>query len=187
MISEPRFSHPPSSEPPDGSEGWHVDGADPLADDPLARLGAQFSELKAYAWQRWAARLDRVSLEVRRAVVLAALGAVALLAAAAGVVTAVVLLLSGAAGGVAQLVGGRLWLANLMVSAATLGLVAVVFAVVYAGWARASRRKAKEKYERRSQEQRRRFGHSAADRAAGGPVRGGNGPGDTGRGGTSRG
>lgn len=171
MISENRFSHPRSSEPSDGLGSRPV-GADDSADDPIARLSEQFRELKTYASQRWAARIDRVSLELRRAMVLAVIGAVVLLAAATGVVTAVVLLLSGAAGGVAELVGGRLWLANLIVSATTLGLVALLFVVAYAGWARASRRKAKEKYERRSQEQRRRFGHSAADRAAGGPFHG---------------
>lgn len=171
MISENRFSHPQASEPPDGTGSRHA-GKGASADDPIARLSEQFRELKTYASQRWAARIDRVSLEVRRAIMLAIIGAVVLLAAATGVVTAVVLLLSGAAGGIAELLGGRLWLANLIVSATTLGLVALIFVVAYAGWARASRRKAKEKYERRSQEQRRRFGHSAADRAAGGPFHG---------------
>lgn len=162
MISESRFSRLD----PHGPPGGEMPGESP-PDDPVSRLGEQFVELRAYAWQRCAAQLDRVSLEVRRAVMLAAIGTVALLATAAAVITAVVLLLSGAAGGIAELLEGRLWLANLIVSGATLGTVMALFAVAYAVWARASRRKAKEKYERRTQEQRRRFGHSAADRATG--------------------
>jgi len=167
MISQSRFSHLDPHEPP-GSDT----AGEPSADDPVGRLGEQFSELRAYAWQRCAAQLDRVSLEVRRAAILAVIGVVALLAAAAAVITAVVLLLNGVAGGIAELLGGRLWLAQLMVSGATLATMGLVFAVAYAGWARASRRKAKEKYERRTQEQRRRFGHSSADRASGGPAHG---------------
>ena len=174
MVSESRFSHSHPHEPPGGDGASHArgDGEEVWTDDPVERLGKQFSELKAYAWQRCAARIDRVSLEIRRAVVLAVVGLVALLAAAAAVITAVVLLLSGIAGALAELLDGRLWLANLIVSGAILGLMAVIFVAAYALWARASRRKAKEKYERRSQEQRRRFGHSAADRAAGGAAHG---------------
>ncbi len=166
MISESRFSQLDPHEPPGDGHGPGDESA-AWADDPVARLGEQFSELKAYAWQRCAVQLDRVSLEVRRAVLLAAVGSLALLAAAAAVITAVVLLLSGASGGLAELLGGRLWLANLIVSGATLGSIGVVFAVSYAVWARASRRKAKEKYERRTREQRQRFGQGAADRATG--------------------
>ncbi|MGH7134991.1 MAG: hypothetical protein ACREHD_04580 [Pirellulales bacterium] len=136
-------------------------------DDPVARLQLQIPELLEYFCQQWVARTDRALLGLRRLVVLAIAGAVALLALAAWVVTAVVLLLTGTAGGLATVLQGRLWLASLIVGAAALMLVIMAVAVLYSVWRAASKQRTKHKYELRKREQRRQFGRSAHERASG--------------------
>jgi phosphotransferase system glucose/maltose/N-acetylglucosamine-specific IIC component len=155
MISEPRFTDElPTGE---GSPG----------DDPVARLRLQLDELQAYVLQQWSARTDRVLLGFRRLAVLAVVAAVAVLALAAWIVMAVILLLAGATGGLATVLSGRLWLASLVVGGAAMALVILGVAVVYGVWQAASNQRTKRKYEERQREQRRRFGHSAQDRASG--------------------
>lgn len=155
MIGQPRFS--------DEALG----GTPPPEDDPVARLHLQLNELQAYLRQQWAARTDRVLLGMRRLIVLAVAGTIALLAMAAWVVTAVVLLLAGATGGLATLMHGRLWLAGLIVGGTAIGLVAVSVAAMYAAWQTASKRRTRKKYEHSQREQQRQFGRSAHERATG--------------------
>lgn len=153
MVAQPRFTDDSLKGPPE--------------DDPVARLGLQFSELQAYVRQQWAARTDRALLGLRRLAVLAVAGILALTAAAAWVVTGVVLVLAGATGGLATVFDGRLWLAGLIVGTSALALVAVGVAVMYGAWQAASKQSTRAKYEKRRRQQRQEFGHSAHDRASG--------------------
>jgi hypothetical protein len=155
MVTQPRFT--------DES----LKGAGPPEDDPVARLGLQLNELQAYVRQQWAARTDRALLGLRRLIVLAVAGVVALLAAAAWVVMGVVLLLSGATGGLATVLNGRLWLASLIVGGTALAQVAIVVAVMYGAWQAASKQRTRQKYESRQRQQKQQFGQSAHDRASG--------------------
>lgn len=155
MIKQPRFS----------DEAF--EGSTPPEEDAVARLGAQVNELQAYLRQQWAARTDRVLLGVRRLIVLAVAGTIALLAMAAWVVTAVVLLLGGMTGGLATLLHDRVWLASLIVGGSALGLVAIGMAAMYATWQAASKRRTHKKYEQTRQQQERQFGRSAHERATG--------------------
>jgi hypothetical protein len=152
MISHERFSEAQPDET--ASEA-----------DPIIRLRRQVEELQAYVRQQWAARTDRALLGLRRLVLLAVLGAVALVGLFAWIITAVVMILLGASGGLATMMGERFWLANLVVGGGAMLLVGVVLAVMYALWAAASKRRTRQKYEHRQREQRRQFGHSAHDRA----------------------
>lgn len=177
MISKPRFSTSSdggdfsakptgASAKPTGADADRQQAADDAAGDPLSQLAGQFAELKAYAWQRWAVRLDRLSLSFRRLLLAAVAGMLALMGLVTGLIVSVVMLLDGAAGGIAELLDGRRWLANLIVGAAALSLAAIVFAIGVAVVERASHKRARAKYERTQLEQRRRFGHGATERAA---------------------
>ena len=175
MISKPRFADGGdfSARPDDNDRGAGAaqkPAAEPKA-DPLSQLAGQFAELKAYVWQRWAVRLDRVSLSFRRLLIAAAVGLLGLVALTTGLIVAVVMLLDGAAGGISELWDGRRWLANIIVGAGALLLTAILFAMGYAGVARASNKRARAKYERRQSEQRRRFGRSSTERAARGATK----------------
>lgn len=178
MISKPRFSTGAdggdfSARPDDEASGSGT-AQEPASDprgDPLSQLAGQFAELKAYAWQRLAVRLDRLSLSFRRLLIAAAVGALGLVALTTGLIVAVVMLLDGAAGGIAELLNGRRWLANIIVGAGALVLTAIFFSVGYAAVARASNKRARAKYEHRQSEQRRRFGHNSTERAARGATR----------------
>ncbi|HEV3345218.1 MAG TPA: hypothetical protein VG125_32875 [Pirellulales bacterium] len=153
MITQERFSEEPAADEP-GAEA-----------DPVVRLRLQLDELQAYVRQQWAARTDRALLGLRRLALLAFLGIAALVAVAAWIVTAVVLFLKGASDGLGLLLGGRFWLASLIVGATALVLVAAAAMATYAVWAAASKQRTRIKYEHRQHEQRRRFGRTAHDRA----------------------
>ena len=143
----------------------HADDVPPDS-DPLARLRLQLDELQTYVRQQWAARTDRALVGLRRLVLFGLMGIAALLAAATWIVTAVVLFLLGASDGLATVLAGRLWLANLIVGGGALALVAIGAAATYYLWASASRQRTRIKYEHRQREQRRRFGRTAHDRAS---------------------
>ena len=154
MITQQRPSGDPNTE-------------DAIPDtDPVARLRLQLDELQTYIRQQWAARTDRALLGLRRLILLASAGVVAIVAAGAWIVTSVVLFLLGASDGLSILLAGRLWLANLIVGAGAIVLLAIGTMVAWAGWAAASKRRTRTKYEHRQREQRRRFGHTARDRAS---------------------
>lgn len=155
MIRQPRFSDEAFSDTP------------PPEEDPVAKLRLQVTELQAYLRQQWAARTDRVLLGMRRLVILGVAGGIALLAMATWVVMAVVLLLAGATGGLATLLHGRLWLAGIIVGGSAIGLVAIGMGAMYAAWQAASKRRTRKKYEHTQEEQERRFGRSAHERATG--------------------
>ena len=110
-------------------------------------------------------RADRALVGLRRMALFAFVGAAALVAVLAWIVTAVVLFLLGATEGLAILLAGRIWLANLIVGAAAVGLVAAGTAATYGAWAAASKQRTRAKYEHREREQQRRFGRTAHDRA----------------------
>jgi arginine exporter protein ArgO len=106
-------------------------------------------------------------LGLRRLAILAVAGVVAMLALAAWIITGVVLLLQGATGGLATILNGRVWLANLIVGGGAVLLVALGIAVTYGAWRAASKQRTRQKYDERQRVQRRQYGHSAHDRASG--------------------
>jgi hypothetical protein len=125
------------------------------------RLG----EVVEYFWQYLSARVDLAKLRLRRLVLLAAFGVLALIALTALIVTLVVMLCSGLAGWIAAGLGGRVWAGELIVS---LGLILVMAGGTWLILRQASRRRLKvlmEHYERRHREQREKFGHDAPGRA----------------------
>ncbi|HVX11471.1 MAG TPA: hypothetical protein VHC22_09840 [Pirellulales bacterium] len=136
-------------------------------DDPVARLRLQLNELQAYVLQHWAARTDRFLLGLRRLAILAVAAVVAMVGLVAWIVMGVVLLLQGATGGLATLLDGRVWLANLIVGGGAVLLVALGIAAAYGAWRAASKQRTRQKYEERQRVQRRQYGHSAHDRASG--------------------
>jgi hypothetical protein len=108
MISKPRFSTGAdggafsakptgASAKPTSADAERQQAADEAAGDPLSQLAGQFAELKAYAWQRWAVRLDRLSLSFRRLLLAAVAGMMALMGLVTGLIVSVVMLLDGAA------------------------------------------------------------------------------------------
>ncbi len=155
MISQQRFNDDSTT------------GERPPDDDPVARLRLQLNELQAYVLQHWAARTDRFLLGLRRLAVLAVAGVVAMLALATWIITGVVLVLQGATAGLATVLHGRVWLADLIVGGGAVLLVALGIAVMYSAWRAASKQRTKQKYDERQRVQRRQYGHSAHDRASG--------------------
>jgi len=151
---------------------------DPIGDDEVADVDdaprqafgeamSQLGELKQYAAQFVAAKIDLAKLSLRRAIILAALGIVALLAGAAMIFTLVFLLFSGLAGIIAAAFGGRTWAGDLIVSA---GFLLALAGVAWLGLhriSRAQRDATAKRYERRHAHQRATLsGHDARQRSA---------------------
>lgn len=141
------------------ADGAHSDAPHGTAADLFAPLMAHLQELKEYFSYYFAARADLVKAKIRKVVFYAAIGIVGALAGATLLVVAVVMLLSGVAGGLAELMGNRPWAGNLATGTV---LAAVIFGslrMVMPQWLVTSRRQTKDKYDRRRQTQRSRFGH----------------------------
>jgi hypothetical protein len=132
----------------------------------LAPLKAALAELREYADYYLAARVDGVKASVRRIAALAIVGVLAAVVLLSALAASTVLVITGMARGLAVLAGGRVWLGELAVG----GAILVLFTIAVAGglrlWSASQRRKTQQKYERRRNEQRARFGRDAAQRAA---------------------
>jgi uncharacterized membrane protein len=132
---------------------------------PLDGVSKQVREIVEYANFYVEARKDMLRATVRSLIWKAVAGIVAGLAGITVIIVAVVYLLSGIAHGLGRLLGDEFWLGELLTA------VVIFLALMIAGWiaVRSMNRKARErtmkKYERRQQQQRERFGHSATERA----------------------
>lgn len=132
---------------------------------PFDGIFKQVREVVEYANFYVEARKDILRATVRSLIWKAIAGIVAALAGVTVIIVAVVYLLSGIAHGLGRLLGDQLWLGELTTGAA------IFLVLIFSGWVviRSMNRKARErtigKYERRQQQQRERFGHSATERA----------------------
>ena len=138
---------------------------EPSPEEAFRRLLQQLEELRAYSTHFVSAKVDGFILSVRQLLVWMVLGIVGLIALAAVVVTAIVLCLGGAAGGLGSLLGGRLWLGQLVVGGGLLVLLTLSILIGVRTWQRRARQQKVQQYDERQRQQRAAFGHSVADRA----------------------
>jgi len=136
-----------------------TDSAHGSAAELFAPLVAHFRELLEYASYYFSARADLVKSKVRRLALYAAVGLIAALAGATVLVVALVMMLVGVAGGLAELMGNRPWAGNLATGALIAAVVFGSLRLLMPQWLVNSRRQTKDKYDRRRQTQRARFGH----------------------------
>jgi len=143
------------------------DGDDrPSPVESLKSVFAKFGELGEYLNLYIAAKTDAFKASMRNVAIFAALGVVGLFALCGLVVTAIVLLCLGIAQGIGALLGGHMWAGYLIAGVLLLGLMAVGVMVGLKMIGKASKKALVTKYELRQRDQRERFGHDAADRAA---------------------
>lgn len=133
--------------------------------EAFRHLYSQLEELGDYARLYASAKKDALTSSVRRLALWAALGIVVASIAVTAVVTATVLAMVGLAQLLGEAFGDRLW-AGYLVSGGGL-LVALVVGLLLAMKLLDSkfRKQTVQKYERRHQAQRARFGHDASERS----------------------
>ena len=132
---------------------------------PFDGVFKQVREIIEYANFYFEARKDMVRGAVRRLIWMAAAGVVAGVAGVTLIIVAVVYLLSGIAHGLGRLYGDQLWLGELTTAIAIFLILGVTGWILISSINRKSRERTIGKYERRQQQQRERFGHSATERA----------------------
>ena len=147
--------------------------SDPGAPEPAAPEEGlrdafdQVNELKAYAAQYIAAKVDSLKLTARKAVVFAALGVLGLIVLTAVLVTAVVFAISGLAQALTMLLKGRAWAGNLIAGSVVLGGIALGAVIVVVRIFSKSRQATVKRHEQRLQHQREQLGgHDAGQRSA---------------------
>jgi hypothetical protein len=150
-----------STADPGSGNGAHVP---PM--DAFRAAAEQVGELKAYASQYVAAKLDGVKLSIRRAVLYAALGVVGLIVAIGTVATAAALFVTGLAQAVSALLGGRAWAGNLIIGGGLLLIILGATWFVIQRMFKSSRKATVDRYEQRLQRQRVQHGHDARQRSA---------------------
>lgn len=128
--------------------------------------------LYVYAMHYLAVRVDAAGARVRKIVLWTLAGIVAVVAGLTAIIVAVVMVLTGLARGAGLLLGGDDWAGLLVIGIGVLGLVTATgwFSV----WALSRRwaRVAREKYERRREEERAELGSDIFQQAAGGHLSG---------------
>lgn len=129
------------------------------AADLFAPLMAHLNEFLEYAAYYLSARADLVKAKVRKVVLWTMAGLIAAVAGATALVVAVAMLLIGIAGGLGELMGNRPWAGYLVTGAALAAVVFGTLRLLLPQWLVQSRKQTKEKYDRRRQSQRTRFGH----------------------------
>jgi hypothetical protein len=122
-------------------------------------------ELLDYLAYYLSVQADQFRLRVRRVILAAMLGIMALVAGLAFIVTAVAILLSGIAQGLGHLFGGHMWLGNLVTGLAVLCLTALALVVVSRRVVSFSRTRTFEKYAELRQHQRQQHGHDVGSRS----------------------
>ena len=141
--------------------------AGPSPADAVKEAASRFAELKEYAGYYVAAKVDGIKVSLRNIAIYAALGLVAGIVGIALLIAATVMLLNGLSGLIAEIFperwehwGGDLVLGLLLVGGA---VAAVVFGLK--SITGSSRKRTIEKYENRTREERRVYGHDVHQRA----------------------
>jgi hypothetical protein len=135
----------------------HAEVAEP---DTLTLLVKQFHELGEYVSYYVTAKTDSAKLSVRNTVLWIALAAMGFIVVAALIITATWLLLNGIAEGVSVLLGGRVWVGNIVTG--VLLLVGLGLAIYSTMTIRriTSRERVVCKYEQRQAQQQEQFGRN---------------------------
>ncbi|MCE9606018.1 MAG: phage holin family protein [Planctomycetia bacterium] len=147
------FGEAPHEAPPHGTASYGT------AAELFAPLMAHFEELREYIAYYFAAQTDLVRAKVRKLVLYALLAVAGATALLTTLVVAVVMVLIGIAGGLGELIAHRPWAGSLVTGGVLLAVAFGTVRLVLPQWLLTSRRKIKEKYDRRRQTQRARFGH----------------------------
>jgi amino acid transporter len=148
-----------------GSQGSTTAGQQSAPPDPWAPLLLQVDELREYFSYYLGARTDLFRARVRRLVTLAILLFVATVATATFAATAAALVLVGLGTGLGELLGGRIWLGNLIIGASILIITALGGLGATRWLNNASRLKTIRSYAQKREHQRREFGRDVSSRA----------------------
>lgn len=159
MVSSTRQSQQPNGHAPEPEPA----DAPP---NPWAPLVENLRELIDYASYYLSVQADQVRLRIRRAVMAAVLGLLAMIGGTALLVTAIVILLAGIGGGLGELFGGRVWLGYLVTGLAVVILLGLTLLAVTRSVFRISRHRTIEKYAELRQQQRRQYGHDVGSRTS---------------------
>ncbi|HKY63157.1 MAG TPA: hypothetical protein VJR29_07040 [bacterium] len=138
----------------------------PSNSQALDELPGQFREIWEYLVEYLDAKWDLSKVNFRDALLQVVLWSVLTLLGAGLILIAIAFVFYGAALALTEVLGGRAW-AGYLIAGGTLLLIfflSIHFKIASAK--RKSLREKTEKYERKLEEQRRKFGFSAADRAA---------------------
>ena len=161
-----RLSETTGTGRPDGKEPNGTDASTQTTTGQWDRLKQQLSETTEYLSYYLDVRADELKLTGRRALFQLQLHLVILLVVAGSILLAITLIFVGVAQGLAPLFGERAWLgymgSGILLLAGAGGGTGL--AIVWSQ--RAARNQTVNKYEQRKQQQRARFGHDVADRAA---------------------
>ena len=132
---------------------------------PLDGVFEQVREIIEYANLYVETRKDMVRSTLRSLIWKAAAGIVAALAGITVIIVAAVYLLSGIAHGLGRLLGNEFWLGELITAITIFLILGIAGWLIIKSMNRKARERTLKKYERRQQQQRQRFGHSATERA----------------------
>jgi len=141
----------------------HANGAG-KGPEAFRHFQAQLEELADYARLYASAKKDALTSSIRRAALWMAIGLVAASVAVASVITATVLALLGLAQLIGQALGERLWAGYLITGGGFILLLAAGMVLALSTLQTRFRKQTVQKYERRHQAQRARFGHDASER-----------------------
>jgi len=144
-------------------DGERGDGHGPP--HPLDGVMQRVREVIEYANFYVEARKDVLRAAVRGLIWKAAVGLVGAIAAVAVIIVSAVYLMSGIAHGLGSLFGERYWLGELVTGLAVFLILSGASFFAIKSLTKKARERTIKKYERRQQQQRERFGHSATDRA----------------------
>jgi len=137
-----------------------------LTSDPLGDVAASWAEVREFLNHFLTVKADQVKLQARQVALWALAGLTGGIAGFAAIIMAVVFLLNGTAVGLSELLGGRIWVGQLIVGSA------VLLAIALAGWLgvrkffQTSHKRMVAKYDRRHSLQQFTFGYDASRRAA---------------------
>lgn len=143
----------------------HASGDRPEPPNPWSPLRENLRELIDYAAYYLSVRADQVRLRVRRIVLAIVFGLMGAVVGTALLVTAAVIFLTGIGEGLGWLLGGRIWLGNLIVGLAVLVLTTLMLVVASRRIIKTSRTRTVEKYATLRQQQRQEHGHDVGSRS----------------------
>ncbi len=152
------FSGQSARNEPDGPEN-HT----PKGPEAFRQFQAQLEELDEYAKLYASAKRDALALLVRRAAFWSAAALVAASVAVTAVVTATVLAMLGLTQLLSEVLGNRAWAGNLILGGGLLLTLSLGLATMFVLLQSKFRKQTVQKYERRHQAQRARFGHDVRE------------------------